>query len=153
MFNQVASWKDWQAWQIQWPNSLAQSGHDLQMQWPTLLWMSHRMEMKTLLGPNWKLGGALGRPLGVAWVSRTFWWNSASKEPERYWEDTVSDISLADQANLAIFELGFSSQSYYQPSDSCCKKVGRPRVIVDAQLKKIYSHPPFRHDSWYGSCF
>ena len=54
--------------------------------------------------------------------------------------------SLTGQAKAAISGLGFSSQSYYQAWDVLCKKFGRPRVIVEAQLKKIYTHPPIRHD-------
>ena len=54
--------------------------------------------------------------------------------------------SLTGQAKAAISGLGFSSQSYYQAWDVLCKRFGRPRVIVEAQLKKIYTHPPVRHD-------
>ena len=54
--------------------------------------------------------------------------------------------SLAGQAKAAISGLGFSSQSYYQAWDVLCKRFGRPIVIVEAQLKKIYTHPPVRHD-------
>ena len=54
--------------------------------------------------------------------------------------------SLTGQAKAAISGLGFSSQSYYQVLDVLCKTFGRPRVIVEAQLKKIYTHPLVRHD-------
>ena len=55
-------------------------------------------------------------------------------------------ISLTGQAKVAISGLGFRSQAYYQAWDILCKKFGRPRVIVESQLKKIYAHSPFRHD-------
>ena len=55
-------------------------------------------------------------------------------------------IRFIGQAKAAIFGLGFSSQSYNQAWDVLCKKFGRPRVIVEPQLKKIYTHPPVRHD-------
>ena len=55
-------------------------------------------------------------------------------------------ISLTGQAKAAISGLGFSSQAYYQAWDSLCKKFGRPRVIVESQLKKIYTNPPVRQD-------
>ena len=54
--------------------------------------------------------------------------------------------SLTGQAKAAISGLGFSSQSYYQAWDVLCKKFGRPRFIVEAQLRKIYIYPPVRHD-------
>ena len=56
-------------------------------------------------------------------------------------------ISLTNHAKAAISGVGFSSQGYYQACDILCKKFGRPRVIVDFQLKKIYTHPPVRHDN------
>ena len=55
-------------------------------------------------------------------------------------------ISLTGQAKAAISGLGFSSQAYYKAWDILCKKFGRPRVIVESELKKIYTHPPVRHD-------
>ena len=55
-------------------------------------------------------------------------------------------ISLTGQAKAAISGLGFSSRAYYQAWDILCKKIGRPRVFVESQLKKIYTHPPVRHD-------
>ena len=55
-------------------------------------------------------------------------------------------ISLTGQAKVAISGLGFSSQAYYQARDILCKKFGRPRVIVESQLKNIYTRPPLRHD-------
>ena len=54
--------------------------------------------------------------------------------------------SLTDQSKVAISELGFSSQAYYQAWDILCKKFGRPRVNVESHLKKIYTHPPVRQD-------
>ena len=55
-------------------------------------------------------------------------------------------IRLTGQAKTALSGLGFSSQAYYRAWDILCKKFGRKRVIVESQLKKIYSHPPVRHD-------
>ena len=42
--------------------------------------------------------------------------------------------------------MGFSSQSYYHAWDILCEKYGRSDVIVNAQFKKTYAHPPIRHD-------
>ena len=55
-------------------------------------------------------------------------------------------ISFTGEAKAALSGLGFSSQAYYQAKDFLCKKFARPRVIVESQLKKIYTHPPARHD-------
>ena len=49
-------------------------------------------------------------------------------------------ISLTAQAKAAISGLGFSSQAYCQAWDILCKKFGRPRVVVESQLKKIYTY-------------
>ena len=54
--------------------------------------------------------------------------------------------SLTDQAKAAISGMGFSSQSYYHAWDILCEKYGRSDVIVNAQFKKILTHPPIRHD-------
>ena len=54
--------------------------------------------------------------------------------------------SLTGQAKAAISGMGFSSQSYYQAWDILCEKYSRSDVIVNAQLKKIHTHPPIRHD-------
>ena len=54
-------------------------------------------------------------------------------------------IRLTGQAKLAISGLGFSSQAYYQVWDILSKIFGRPRVIVESQLRKIHTHPPVRH--------
>ena len=57
-------------------------------------------------------------------------------------------ISPTGQAKAAISGgLGFSSQAYYQAWDVLCKKFSRPRVIVESQLIKIYTHLPVRHDN------
>ena len=53
--------------------------------------------------------------------------------------------SLTGQAKAAILGMGFSSQSYYHAWDIICKKYGRSVVIVNAQIKKIHTHPPIRH--------
>ena len=58
-------------------------------------------------------------------------------------------ISLTGQAKAAIYGLGFSSQAY-RAWDVLCKKFDRPRVIVEYQLKKIYTHPPVRQDDSSG---
>ena len=55
--------------------------------------------------------------------------------------------SLTDQAKVAISGMGFSSQSYYHAGDILCEKYGRSDFIVNAQFKKIYTHPPVRHDN------
>ena len=57
-------------------------------------------------------------------------------------------ISLPGQAKAAISGLGFSSQAFYPAWDVLCKKFGRSRVIGETQLKKIYTHPPVRHDDF-----
>ena len=54
--------------------------------------------------------------------------------------------SLTDQAKAAISGIGFSSQSYYHAWDILCEKYGRSDVIVNAQFKKIHTHPPIRLD-------
>ena len=56
------------------------------------------------------------------------------------------NISFTGQTKAAISGRGFSSQAYYQAWDILCKKFGRPRVIIESQLKKIHTHPPVRHD-------
>ena len=56
-------------------------------------------------------------------------------------------ISFTGHAKAAIYEMGLSKQVFYQTSDILCKKYGRPRVIVETQLKMIYIHPPVRHDN------
>ena len=53
--------------------------------------------------------------------------------------------SLTGQAKAAISGMGFSSQSYYHACDILCEKYGRSDVIVNAQFKKIHTHPPVRH--------
>ena len=54
--------------------------------------------------------------------------------------------SLTGQAKAAISGMGFSSQSYYHAWDILCEKYGRSDFIVNAQFKKIHTHPPVRHD-------
>ena len=54
--------------------------------------------------------------------------------------------SLTGQAKAAISGLGFSSQSYYHAWDILCEKYVRSDVTVNAQFKKIHTHPPIRHD-------
>ena len=56
------------------------------------------------------------------------------------------NTSLTGQAKAAILGMGFSSQSYYHAWVILCEKYGRSDVIVNAQFKKIHTHPPFRHD-------
>ena len=53
---------------------------------------------------------------------------------------------LTGQAKAAISGMGFSSQSYYHAWDILCEKYGRSDFIVNAQFKKIHTHPPVRHD-------
>ena len=53
---------------------------------------------------------------------------------------------LTGQAKTAISGTGFSSQSYYYAWDIFCEKYGRSDFIVNAQFKKIHTHPPVRHD-------
>ena len=50
-------------------------------------------------------------------------------------------ISLTGQAKPTISGLDFSSKAYYQAWDVLCRKFGRPRVIVEPQIRKIYTHP------------
>ena len=52
--------------------------------------------------------------------------------------------TLKGQAKAAISGMGFSSQSYYCAWDKLSEKYGRSDVIVNAQFKKIHTHPPFR---------
>ena len=54
--------------------------------------------------------------------------------------------SLKGQAKAAISGMGFSSQSYYHAWDILCEKYGRSDFIVNAQFKKMHTHPPVRHD-------
>ena len=54
--------------------------------------------------------------------------------------------SLTGQAKATISGMGFSSQSYYHAWDILCEKYGRSDFIVNAQFKKILTHPPVRHD-------
>ena len=54
--------------------------------------------------------------------------------------------SLTGQAQAAISGMGFSSQSYYHAWDILCEKYGRSDFIVNAQFKKIHTHPPLWHD-------
>ena len=54
--------------------------------------------------------------------------------------------SLTGQAKAAISGMGFSSQSYYLAWDILCEKYGRSDFIVNAQFKKIHTHPPVRPD-------
>ena len=54
--------------------------------------------------------------------------------------------NLTGQAKAAILEMGFSSQSYYLAWDILCEKNSRSDVIVNAQFKKIHTHPRIRHD-------
>ena len=54
--------------------------------------------------------------------------------------------SLTGQSRAAISVMGLSSQSYYHAWDILCEKYGRSDVIVNAQFKKIHTHPPIRHD-------
>ena len=82
----------------------------------------------------------------MARVGRIFRCHCASKAAERYESMQYLKIRFIGQAKAAISGLGFSSQSYNQAWDVLCKKFGRPRVIVEPQLKKIYTHPPVRHD-------
>ena len=43
--------------------------------------------------------------------------------------------------------MGFSSKSFYHAWDILPDKYGRSDVIVNAQLKKIHTHPPIWHDN------
>ena len=54
--------------------------------------------------------------------------------------------SLTGQAKAAISGMGFSSQSYYHAWDILCEKYGKSDFIVNAQFKKMHTHPPVRHD-------
>ena len=56
------------------------------------------------------------------------------------------ETSLTGQAKAAISGMGSSSQSYYHARDILCEKYGRSDVIVNAQFKKIHTHPPIRHN-------
>ena len=60
--------------------------------------------------------------------------------------------SLTGQAKAAISGMGFSSQSYYHAWVKICEKYGISDVIVNAQFKKIHSHPPIRHDEHRQVC-
>ena len=93
-------------------------------------------------------GQSFRRPLGVARMGGFF---DAIVHQKRL-SDTEKmqnlNISLTGEAKAALSGLGFSSQAYYQTRDFLCKKFARPRVIVESQLKKIYTHPPARHDDF-----
>ena len=68
-------------------------------------------------------------------------------------QKTISDTekmqylktSLTGQAKAEISGVGFSSQSYYHALDILCEKYDRSDVIVNAQFKKIHTHPPIWH--------
>ena len=64
-------------------------------------------------------------------------------------EDQPEDLktSLTGQAKAAISGMGFSSQSYCHAWDILCEKYDRSDFIVNAQFKKIHTHPPVRHDN------
>ena len=57
------------------------------------------------------------------------------------------NTSLAGQAKAALTGMGFSSKSYYHAWDILCEKYGRSDVIVNAQFKKIHTHPPIRQNA------
>ena len=42
--------------------------------------------------------------------------------------------------------MGYTAQAYYSAWEILTNKFGKPSVIVRAQLQKLYSHPPVRHD-------
>ena len=54
--------------------------------------------------------------------------------------------SLTVQAKAAISGMEFNSQSYYHAWDLLCEKYGRSDIKVNAQFKKIFTHPPILHD-------
>ena len=54
--------------------------------------------------------------------------------------------SLKGQAKAAISGMGFNLQSCNHVLDILCEKYGRSDVIVNAQFKKLHSHPPIRRD-------
>ena len=54
--------------------------------------------------------------------------------------------SLTAQAEASNSRMGFSSQSYCHAWDTLFEKYGRSVVIVNAQFKKIHTHPPIRHE-------
>ena len=53
---------------------------------------------------------------------------------------------LTGQAKAAMSGMGFSSQSYYHAWDILFEKYGRSDFIVNAQFKKIHTHPPVWHE-------
>ena len=53
---------------------------------------------------------------------------------------------VTGSAKAAIAGLSFSSQAYHQAWEVLTNKFGRPSVIVGTYMRKIYSHPPVRHD-------
>ena len=58
---------------------------------------------------------------------------------------------MTGHAKAAIFELRFSSQAYHQARDILCKNDDKPRIVIEAQLKKFYSQPPVRPDNSSGN--
>ena len=54
--------------------------------------------------------------------------------------------SLTGPAKEAISGMGFTAQAYYSAWELLTNRFGKPSVIVQAQLQKLYSHPPVRHD-------
>ena len=54
--------------------------------------------------------------------------------------------SLTGPAKKAISGMGFTAQAYYSAWEVLTNRFGKPSVIVQAQLQKLYSHPPVRHD-------
>ena len=61
-------------------------------------------------------------------------------------KNAILKTSLTGQSKAAISGMRLSSQSYYHAWDLLCEKYGRSDVIVNAQFKKILTHPPIWHD-------
>ena len=92
--------------------------------------------------PKIKLPEFSGDPL--AWPE---WADIFTSKPI---EDTVKmhhlKTCVTGSAKAAIAGLSFSSQAYHQAWEVLANKFGRPSVIVGTYMRKIYSHPPVRHD-------
>ena len=54
--------------------------------------------------------------------------------------------TVTGKARDAIAGLGFSGEMYQQAWANLELNFGRPAVIVNAQMKRIYSFPPIRHE-------
>ena len=51
---------------------------------------------------------------------------------------------VTGKAKEAIAGLGFSGEMYHVAWNILVTKFGNPQIVVNAQLKKVFSHPPVK---------